>query len=53
MLDNFFCFCGLLILFLATLCTISFMIAGVWEIWKGIYYKIKEYLDNEDSFDGP
>ena len=53
MLDNLFWFAGLLVLFLALLCAISFMIAGLWEIWKGIYHNVKEYLANEDSTDGP
>lgn len=53
MLDNLFWFAGLLILFFAFLCAISFMIGGLWEIWKSIYHSVKEYLANEDSTDGP
>lgn len=53
MLDSLFWFVGIIILVVAIICTISFMIAGLWEIWKSIYHSVKEYIANEDSTDGP
>jgi Flp pilus assembly pilin Flp len=53
MLESLFWFAGIVIVALAIICTISFLITGLWEIWKSIYHAVKEYLKNEDSTDGP
>lgn len=53
MLVNLFWFSGILILFFGFIGILSFVIVEIMTIIQNIYHAVKEYLENEDSTDGP